>query len=113
MRKTLVVLSASLAAGGLVGYYIGYDVGFERAAQETVQESSSSSFSSSALPVPALPPPETEPETIDCTKEYVPVCGKIQVQCITVPCDPVDTTFANRCLAVQAGATEIKEGICE
>lgn len=34
-----------------------------------------------------------------CTQEYAPVCGLVQVQCITTPCDPVEETFSNACHA--------------
>lgn len=47
-----------------------------------------------------------------CTREYQPVCGEIQVQCITTPCPPLRTTFANRCEAENAGAIDITEGAC-
>jgi hypothetical protein len=47
-----------------------------------------------------------------CTREYMPVCGKVQVQCITTPCDPITTTFPNRCEAERAGAFDIIEGAC-
>jgi hypothetical protein len=47
-----------------------------------------------------------------CTKEYEPVCGMVEVQCITAPCYPVRTDFANLCLAKAAGATEITGGTC-
>jgi hypothetical protein len=45
--------------------------------------------------------------------EDVEVCGKIQVQCITTPCDPVDETFENRCVARERGAMDIRVGNCE
>ncbi len=48
-----------------------------------------------------------------CTREYRPVCGKIQVQCIKAPCPPLDTTFPNRCEAENAKATDIREGECQ
>jgi hypothetical protein len=48
-----------------------------------------------------------------CTREYMPVCGELQVQCIRAPCPPIDTTFSNRCEAENAGATNIREGECE
>jgi hypothetical protein len=48
-----------------------------------------------------------------CTMEYAPVCGKINVQCITTPCNPVEETFPNRCGAEAADAFDIKEGACE
>ncbi len=34
-----------------------------------------------------------------CTKEYNPVCGLTQVECITTPCDPVPQTYGNGCSA--------------
>lgn len=34
-----------------------------------------------------------------CIEIYQPVCGQVQVQCITTPCDPVKETFANSCKA--------------
>ena len=40
------------------------------------------------------------------------VCGKIQVQCITTPCDPVRETFTDRCEAEERGAFDIMEGVC-
>jgi hypothetical protein len=48
-----------------------------------------------------------------CTKEYNPVCGKINVQCITTPCDPVEETFSNICEAKKSDAFDIIEGECE
>jgi hypothetical protein len=48
----------------------------------------------------------------DCN-EISPVCGKITVQCITTPCDPVEQTFQNICKAKEANAFEIKKGPCE
>ena len=60
------------------------------------------------------PAPDTEtPDGKPCTREYRPVCGKIQVQCIKAPCPPLDTTFVNKCEAENAGATDIREGECE
>lgn len=47
-----------------------------------------------------------------CTKEFVPVCGEIEVQCIKAPCPPIKTTFQNKCEAENAGAKNIKEGAC-
>ncbi|MFW5746571.1 MAG: hypothetical protein ACOCWQ_03395 [Nanoarchaeota archaeon] len=47
-----------------------------------------------------------------CTREYLPVCGEVQVQCVTTPCPPINTTFPNRCEAERAGAREIREGAC-
>ena len=47
-----------------------------------------------------------------CTKEFKPVCGEIEVQCIKAPCPPIKTTFENRCLAENEGAKNIIEGAC-
>lgn len=54
---------------------------------------------------------ETDTEIV-CNDIYMPVCGKVQVQCIKAPCPPLDTTFANSCEAEKAGATDIREGAC-
>ena len=34
-----------------------------------------------------------------CIEIYQPVCGQIQVECVTAPCDPVKETFENSCKA--------------
>jgi len=34
-----------------------------------------------------------------CIEIYQPVCGQMQVECITTPCDPVKQTFSNSCKA--------------
>jgi peptidoglycan hydrolase-like protein with peptidoglycan-binding domain len=47
-----------------------------------------------------------------CTKEYRPVCGQKQVQCITTPCNPVQQTYGNRCTMEADGATFLHEGAC-
>ena len=52
-------------------------------------------------------------DPIMCTMEYAPVCGTIQVQCITTPCEPVRQTFGNTCMAVAAKATDITTGECD
>lgn len=49
---------------------------------------------------------------VACTMEYAPVCGSVQVQCITIPCDPVRQTFSNTCMANAEGATNITTGEC-
>jgi len=33
-----------------------------------------------------------------CTKEYVPVCASVQVDCVSTPCEPVEQTFSNNCV---------------
>lgn len=34
-----------------------------------------------------------------CTMDYTPVCAKVNVQCVTTPCNPVSETFSNACEA--------------
>ncbi len=34
-----------------------------------------------------------------CIEIYQPVCGTVDVQCVTTPCNPVQETFANSCKA--------------
>ncbi|MBT3407329.1 hypothetical protein HOK68_00740 [Candidatus Woesearchaeota archaeon] len=53
-----------------------------------------------------------EEEIDSCITLYEPVCGKIQVQCITTPCNPVEQTFSNMCEANKVNAFDIKQGEC-
>jgi hypothetical protein len=34
-----------------------------------------------------------------CIEIYQPVCGIVNVQCVTTPCDPIKETFSNSCKA--------------
>ncbi len=48
-----------------------------------------------------------------CTTEYAPVCGIVQVQCVTTPCEPIEQTFPNRCnLDENPLAEYLREGEC-
>jgi len=47
-----------------------------------------------------------------CTKEYSPVCGRVEVQCVQAPCLPVDNTYANICLAEEENAEVLYTGPC-
>ncbi len=50
-----------------------------------------------------------------CTKEYEPVCAKIAtgIRCLTEPCPAyVKKTFSNKCMAENAEAVSINEGVC-
>lgn len=48
-----------------------------------------------------------------CIEIYQPVCGQIQVECITVPCNPVKKTFENSCKAcVNPRVLSYIEGEC-
>lgn len=53
-------------------------------------------------PLPTEPVFECQTEDVEvdaCIQVYEPVCGKVNVQCITTPCEPVYETFSNSCLA--------------
>lgn len=55
------------------------------------------------------PPTNGKLQAIDCLEEqrnveacieiYQPVCGQVQIQCITTPCNPIKETFENSCKA--------------
>jgi len=47
-----------------------------------------------------------------CTLQYDPVCGQKQVQCITTPCYPVQTTYGNLCQLRADNATYLYNGQC-
>lgn len=60
----------------------------------------------------AIDCPVERPEA--CTKEYVPVCGQVQVQCIRAPCPPIMMTFSNKCEACANSLTiSYTEGACK
>ncbi len=48
-----------------------------------------------------------------CIEIYQPVCGTVNVQCVTTPCDPVQETFANSCKAcINALVSTYTKGEC-
>lgn len=49
---------------------------------------------------------------VACTKEYKPVCGAKTIYCITTPCNPIPTTYGNRCEMNADGASFLYEGQC-
>lgn len=72
----------------------------------------------------ACPTEEPAQTTFTCTEEmkqaeacieiYAPVCGLVDVQCITTPCDPIPETFSNSCFAcAQGNVSSYTEGACE
>lgn len=50
--------------------------------------------------------------SIACTKEYKPVCGAKTIYCVTTPCDPILTTYSNKCMMQADGANFLYEGQC-
>jgi len=49
-----------------------------------------------------------------CTMEYAPVCGLVDVQCVTTPCPPIAETFSNGCSACgQGNVDSYTQGACE
>jgi len=70
------------------------------------------------------PGEETETEVITCspeskqnqmcTREYAPVCGLVEIQCVTTPCNPIPQTFGNGCSACSQGnVISYTSGACE
>ncbi len=49
---------------------------------------------------------------VACTKEYKPVCASKPIVCVTTPCNPIQQTYSNRCVAGAEGATVLYEGSC-
>ena len=48
-----------------------------------------------------------------CTREYRPVCGEIQIECVTTPCTPIMKTFSNACvLSNNKRAKFLYKGVC-
>lgn len=55
--------------------------------------------------------PELTPAA--CTKEYMPVCGEVVVQCFAAPCPALKETFGNMCmLKSQSNATFLYTWAC-
>ncbi len=50
---------------------------------------------------------------VACTKEYRPVCGAQPIVCITTPCNPIPTTYGNRCVMNADNATFLYDGQCK
>lgn len=48
-----------------------------------------------------------------CTMEYAPVCARVQVECVTTPCEPIQQTFGNKCqMNANNHATYLHDGEC-
>jgi len=41
----------------------------------------------------------SEQRDVFCTQQYEPVCGLVNIECVTTPCNPVEETFSNACTA--------------
>ena len=51
---------------------------------------------------------------IECTKEFVPVCGEVKVACLELPCSRMVKTFSNFCvLEKNKQATFLYHGFCK
>ncbi len=50
---------------------------------------------------------QPEPAPVACTKEYMPVCGSVNVQCIKAPCPAVQQTYGNMCMLRASGNTKV------
>lgn len=49
-----------------------------------------------------------------CTADYVPVCAKIDMDCITLPCESIKETFSNRCVQnINLNSTYLYDGECK
>jgi hypothetical protein len=54
-----------------------------------------------------------EANNIVCTAKYAPVCAKVDIKCITTPCEPIEKTFSNRCfLNANPNATYLRDEEC-
>ena len=48
-----------------------------------------------------------------CTQEFAPVCAKVDIECVTIPCETEERTFSNKChLDANPNATYLKDGEC-
>ena len=48
-----------------------------------------------------------------CTQEFAPVCAKVDIECVTIPCETEERTFSNKChLDANPNATFLKDGEC-
>lgn len=48
-----------------------------------------------------------------CIEIFTPVCGKVNIVCITTPCKPIEQTFSNDCYLNQnPNASFLRDGEC-
>jgi len=56
---------------------------------------------------------QKDKDNIACPEIYMPVCGKINIQCATTPCETIKKTFTSQCfLNANPNATYLKDGEC-
>ena len=54
------------------------------------------------------------PTVRPCTKEYVPICAEVAIECVTTPCESIKQTFPNSCLlSNNKKATFLYKGVCK
>ena len=57
--------------------------------------------------------PENRSLNEACIKIYDPVCGHVQIECVTTPCNPIKETFGNSCEACsKERVLYYTEGVC-
>jgi carboxymethylenebutenolidase len=81
-----------------VGHAFANPSGSNYAAEETIDAWSKTVrfLETNLKSTPCLP----EQRNVDaCIEIYQPVCGQVQVECVTTPCNPVKETFENSCKA--------------
>ena len=48
-----------------------------------------------------------------CTEQYIPVCARVDIECVTTPCEAIEETFSNIChLNANPNATYLRDGEC-
>ena len=52
-------------------------------------------------------------EILECTTDYAPVCGAMNIKCFRAPCNRPLKTFPNKCEAGKKGIDVIYEGVCK
>lgn len=50
---------------------------------------------------------------VACTMDYNPVCAAKQVTCIRAPCNPIPTTYSNKCAMTADNAAYLYQGACK
>jgi len=49
----------------------------------------------------------------DCDAQYKPVCAKVDILCVTTPCESIEQTFSNTCVMnINPNTTYLRDGEC-